>query len=1019
MQHISLRPVPAASGVVLCALLFAADARLPSQSEERIVTTTHQVRVDGTSLGYTARAGHLPIRDNETGEIHGQMFFVAYTLPRAPNAPPRPLTFAWNGGPGSSSSLVHLLGFGPRRVGPSTGAKVEPIDNDGMWLDFSDLVFVDPIGTGYSRPVKAEYGPEFYQTRGDAESVAEFIRVYRNRFGANDAPLVLAGESYGVTRAAAVADVLERRGTRVAGTILIGLALPLGSLDANQRTALNVPTYTATAFANKKLGGDLQADLPSTLRKAEAWASTRYAEALARRDALGDSERSAVVADLARFTGFDASLIDRKTLAIPMPLFSEQLLRAENRMVGRYDSRLTAPFDPEQVKMYDPTKDPSLSNIIDDVAVVRYLRFELGFESDLPYQGPFGGGYPPPTSFRGDWMSVKWNRAPAAGARGGAPPAGAGPAASPEPEQPLARAMSINRSLKVLNTCGYYDLVCSYFANEVVASRLEPEIRSRVTVRSYPGAHAVYTDAAVRRELKRDVAAFVRGLSSKAPPTKTGAPSPASPPSPGDGDTMTTKHQLSVGGRTLGYTARAGLLPIRVNETGEPHGQVFYVAYTLDGASNARRPLTFLWNGGPGANSVLLHLVGFGPKRLADAQGAAACIECDVQDNEATWLEHSDLVFVDPVGTGFSRPTRTEYGAEFYNTLGDIASIAEFVRVYLTRFDAWDAPLFVAGESYGAWRASGVAETLEKQGTRVAGVMLISGGIQVGPVIDDDMRTALFIPTRAAAAVHHKKLSADLQKDLPATLRQIEEWARTEYGPALKRAGTLTDQERDAIVGTLARFTGLDRSLIDRQTLIVGRQQFAEQLLREQKRVLARFDTRDVEGTARASDRAATVNRYLRSTLGFATDLAYQGNETGFTPDTGQRVPSVAARWNYNQGPQPPPGAPPPGAAPAATPARPANLDAPPGGAQPWLRRAMAIDPSLKAFVAAGLYDSLNSCAANAYLVSQLEPPLAANITAMCYDGGHMMYDEPDIRRQVTRDIAAFYKRAASGGSPR
>ncbi len=122
----------------------------------------------------------------------------------------------------------------------------------------------------------------------------------------------------------------------------------------------------------------------------------------------------------------------------------------------------------------------------------------------------------------------------------------------------------------------------------------------------------------------------------------------------------------------------------------------------------------------------------------------------------------------------------------------------------------------------------------------------------------------------------------------------------------------------------------------------------------------------------------------------------------------------MAARWNYNQGPQPPPGQPP-----AAPPARPANLDAPPGGAQPWLRRAMAIDPSLKAFVAAGLYDSLNSCAANAYLVSKLEPPLAANITATCYDGGHMMYDEPDIRRQVTRDIAAFYKHVASGGSPR
>jgi carboxypeptidase C (cathepsin A) len=1021
MNQIRLRSVPAAASVALCTAFSLSGPVLQSQDENRIATTTHQVRLDGKPLSYTARAGRLPIRDNETGEVHGQMFFVSYTVPRAASAPPRPLTFLWNGGPGSSSSLVHLLGFGPRRLGPvdpraaatrggDAPARTRPIDNQGTWLDFSDLVFIDPIGTGYSRPVKAEYGPEFYQTRGDAESVAEFIRVYRNRFEANDAPLILAGESYGVTRAATVADTLERRGVRVNGAILIGLALPLGTLDGHQRIALNAPTYTATAFANKKLANDLQSDLQATLRKAEAWASTRYAGALARRDALSEAERSEAIADLARFTGFDASLIDRKTLAIPMPLFSEQLLRAENRIVGRYDSRLTAPFDPEQVKMYDPTKDPSLSDLIDDVAVVRYLRSELEFESDLRYQGPFGGGYPPPTSFRGDWMSVKWNRGPAGDARNASPSQPApGPGTNPEPEQPLARAMSINPALKAFSTCGYYDLVCSYFANEFVANQLSSDLKPRVTVRNYGGGHAVYTDDAVRRELKRDIAAFVQSASGPTTPSK-----PATPPAPAtaENDAATTRHQLTIAGRTLRYTARAGLLPIRVNETGEAHGHVFYVAYTLDGAASARRPLTFLWNGGPGSNSVLLHLVGFGPKRLIDPRGGAACVECDVQDNEATWLEHSDLVFVDPVGTGFSRPTRAEYGAEFYNTLGDIASIAEFVRVYLTRFDAWDAPLFVAGESYGAWRASGVAETLERQGTQVAGVMLISGGIHVGPVIDDEMRTALFVPTRAAAAFHHRTLGVDLQKDLPATLRQVEEWARTEYGPALKRVNTLTEQERDAIVAKLARFTGLDPGLIDKQTLVIGRQQFAEQLLRDQKRVLARFDTRDVEGPPAASDRASTVNRYLRSTLGFTTDLAYQGIEQGFTPDTGQRVQSVAARWNYNQGPQQPPGQS-VSAPPAAPPARPPNLDAPPGGAQPWLRRAMVINPSLKAFVAAGLYDSLNSCAANAYLLSKLEQPLAANITAMCYDGGHMMYDEPDIRRQVTRDVAAFYKQAS------
>jgi hypothetical protein len=250
-------------------------------------------------------------------------------------------------------------------------------------------------------------------------------------------------------------------------------------------------------------------------------------------------------------------------------------------------------------------------------------------------------------------------------------------------------------------------------------------------------------------------------------------------------------------------------------------------------------------------------------------------------------------------------------------------------------------------------------------------------------------------------------LSAELLQDRAATLRQIEAWARTEYGPALGRVASLGDGERDGIVAALSRFTGLDPTAIDRNTLIVSRQQFAEQLLRDKKQVLARFDTREVEGPARRTGRDLTILTYLRSTLGFKTDLAYQGLEDGFTPTTGQRVSSVGARWNYNQAPQAEPGS-------ATTvPARPANLDGPPGGAQPWLRRAMAINPSLRAFVAAGLYDPLNSCAANAFLVGSLEPSIQRNVSANCYEGGHMMYDDPAVRVQLSKDVIAFLKAAS------
>lgn len=509
--------------------MIASAALQPVAAQDRdepIISSRHEVTVAGRTLRYTARAGRIPIRDNEAGDVHGQMFFVSYTLDRAAGQSPRPMTFVWNGGPGSNSALVHLVGFGPKRIAPRAGAR--PGDgtrwnvevNPDTWLAETDLVFVDPIGTGYSRPTRAEYGREFYQTRGDAESVAEFIRVYRTRHDGWDAPLFLAGESYGVTRAAAVAEALETRGTEVNGVILLGLALPLGTTPPVMRTALGLPSLTVAAFANGKLAPDLQRDMAATLRQVERWAETEYARALARRDSLTDVERDSVVRALARFTGLDASLIDRRTLTVSRMQLGNYLLRKEGKFVGQYDSRMVGPLDTAQTQ-YDPTKDPSLADLLDDVAVLRYFRNELGYLNDLRYQGPFGGGYPPPTAFRGDWMSTRWDRAtPAASAPGRSPTQGGAPSqtrgqraardSSATPPQPLRHAMTINPSLRVLIGCGMYDLVCSYYANVASANNLEPSLRRNVIARSYPGGHAMYTDPRAHVLLGRDVAQFIR-----------------------------------------------------------------------------------------------------------------------------------------------------------------------------------------------------------------------------------------------------------------------------------------------------------------------------------------------------------------------------------------------------------------------------------------------------------------------------------------------------------------------------
>ncbi len=422
------------------------------------------------------------------------MFFMAYSLEDVPDQSPRPVTFLWNGGPGSSSSLVHLLGFGPKRI--DRDGELRP--NEGTWLETSDLVFVDPIGTRYSRPTKAEYAAEFYQDRGDAESVAEFIRVYLTRANAWDAPVFLAGESFGVLRATRVTDVLQRKGIPVTGIMFIGLVPRLAPVTAEVETALAVPTFAATAFYHQRLAPDLQSNFDETLREAETWALERYAPALARAPSsvdIGDLR-----AGLTRLTGVDGRAID-STLIVGMGPFTKALLREDMLVVGRYDSRVTGPLDTTEVQ-YDPTIDPSLMSLLDDVGVVRYMRDELGYRSDLRYQGPFGGGYPPPDSPRGDWMSVRWDRSES----GRAPVDDQ----TSDPTPSVERLMRSDEDLHVYSGCGYYDLVCSYAVIEYMAAKLDPALASRLTVRSYHGGHAIYTDRDARMQMKADVTSFIR-----------------------------------------------------------------------------------------------------------------------------------------------------------------------------------------------------------------------------------------------------------------------------------------------------------------------------------------------------------------------------------------------------------------------------------------------------------------------------------------------------------------------------
>jgi carboxypeptidase C (cathepsin A) len=521
------------SAVAAITLCVAAAALAQSAPEPPPVVTHHQITINGKAIKYTAIAGRLPIIHNDAGEPHAYMFFIAYRLEGA--SAPRPITFLWNGGPGSSASQVHLLGFGPRRLdlGSDTYPTMKPldastpiVDNAETWLDFTDLVFVDPIGTGYSRPTKPEYGAEFYNTVGDAEAVAEFIRVYRMRYDAFNAPLFLAGESYGTVRASWVSEALERRDTHVSGIALISGYIRVGQhAPPVMEDALQVPMYTRTAHYHKKLPQELQSlSAADAVARADKWARNEYALALERRESvkpLTQAERDSIVARLAYFTGVKPALIDAKSLTLSEPVFTEHLLQDQGLDIGRYDSRMTAKRDITKIP-WTTLVDPSLSAVLavmqgTSPPMLHYFRNELEYKSDLVYRGPFGGAYPAPPTPDGDWMGDQWKGPPPAGVPAYSPSlddADAGHPSMPPLIPPLQRAMQEDPTLRILVVNGEYDTLTTCDDTFYAVSIIEPPLRERVTFKCYIGGHMMYTDKLARQELKRDMAALVRGVSN-------------------------------------------------------------------------------------------------------------------------------------------------------------------------------------------------------------------------------------------------------------------------------------------------------------------------------------------------------------------------------------------------------------------------------------------------------------------------------------------------------------------------
>jgi carboxypeptidase C (cathepsin A) len=475
-----------------------------------------------------------------------------------------------------------------------------------------------------------------------------------------------------------------------------------------------------------------------------------------------------------------------------------------------------------------------------------------------------------------------------------------------------------------------------------------------------------------------------------------------------------TKHTLTLPGFEMRYTVTTGVIVLKqetekkgeqegVSEGEKPKATFFFAAYTRDDVGDkAKRPLTFSFNGGPGSSSVWLHLGALGPRRvLMDDEGFALPPPYRLVDNEHTLLDLTDLVFIDPVSTGYSRPVEGEKAKEFHGLKADIESVGEFIRVYATRYGRWPSPKFLIGESYGTTRAAGLSGYLgERHGMYFNGIMLISAVLDFSTISFDpgnDLPYLLFLPTYTATAWYHRRLAAELQADLRATLDEAEAFALNDYSLALLKGARLSAEDRASIVSRLARYTGLSEDYIDRTDLRILDERFAKELLRQERRTVGRIDSRftgidrdsagervehDPSMSAIMGPYTATLYDYIRSELQFESDLPYEIINGRIWPN-----------WSYAEHQN-----------------RYVNV-------AETLRQAMCANPHLRVFIANGYYDLATPYFGTEYTVNHLglDPSLAGNITMGYYEAGHMMYVRQPSLARLKSDLAAFIASAVPG----
>ncbi len=470
---------------------YGAEEMQPIKYPEQPIATQHEITLHGQKIEYTARVGFMPIKHATTGQSYGHLFYVYYSKNGVTDKSKRPVWFLFNGGPGAATVWLHMGAFGPKMVKMQPNGEATPppytyVDNPNCLLDTGDLVFIDAMGTGYSRPDKPSYGTDFGGVENDLAAFGEFIRSFLNEYNLWGSPLLVGGESYGTTRAAGLAGYLTDHDIPINGVMLLSAVIDANASAGEQRQLATLPTEIMTAHYHKRQSPDLEKlSVEQIAKQAREFASGEYLEYLFDGARATQAQREKVLTDFSRYTGLSKGFVSGLDLRVPLGPFSTELLREKHMMTSRLDSRFAGyQIDGGSNQTSFDFSNANIENCF-LTAFEAYVRNELNYRNDNLY---YVAGNAPPWS--GEYNTVV----------------------------NLENGFAKNPHMKLFVGFGYYDFACPFFPVEWTIAHLKvsDEVRkNNIMTGYYESGHMVYIDQTAAAKYHKDLERFVEGAVPK------------------------------------------------------------------------------------------------------------------------------------------------------------------------------------------------------------------------------------------------------------------------------------------------------------------------------------------------------------------------------------------------------------------------------------------------------------------------------------------------------------------------